>query len=278
MAYAAHSRSAIQLGREATFGTAVAATEVWRGETAQIKNSQATETIPEEVGTYIGTDRTYIGWKGGELAIPATAMTTEQLPHILEAGILTATATGSGPYVRDYVYPINSKPTIKSYTLQAGNKDVSGDNRILNYAFVSSAKFSGSVKSTWMMESTWMGQQVTTGAMTGALALLDVEEILFANTALTIDASGGTIGTTAISGVMTAAEISISDTGIREVPTADGSSYFTQHKMTRPSVDFSITMELEDSEDAVETARAAHDNNTPQLIQMTATGSSGRVR
>ena len=122
------------------------------------------------------------------------------------------------------------------------------------------------------MESTWMGQQVQSSTLSAAPSLETVEEAVFGNTDLWIDNSGA-IGTTQITGTLMAAEINISDTGVREVPTADGTNYYTNIKYSRPSIDFSLTFELENVETAVSTARSKFESDTIQVFQIHVPGS-----
>ncbi|MEM7133431.1 MAG: hypothetical protein AAF702_44455 [Chloroflexota bacterium] len=276
MAYAAWNFNTIQLGREVTAGTAVAATEKWRGEFSMLVDNQAIETVEEQVGLYISPERTYTAWESAELQIPSTPLTYEQVPHVFEAGLLTVTPTGAGPYTYDYVVPVLTRPAIQPYTIEGGNADIQGDNQEMPYSFVTSFRLSGTIKQSWMMESTWMGQRLVPSTLTPALPLLDVEQALFGNTQLFIDPSGGTIGTTQLNGVLMQAEINCTNTGIQEVPTADGTNYYSQHKLVGPEMDFSLTFELEDTANAVDTARAAYRAQTPQLIQLLVPGTGGR--
>ena len=278
MAYQTYSMNTIQLGRETTAGTAVAATEKWRGPFAMIEDTRQRETVEEQVGLLVPATRQYDAWISAELSMPAAAMTYEQLPHLLEAGIKTATPTGAGPYVRAYSFPTGTTPnTIKTYTIQTGNVGASGDNQRMPYAFVSSMKFSGSIKDVWNMEATWMGQQSQTSALTSSIALLDVQECVFGSTSIYIDASGGTVGSTQLNGVLMAAEINISDTGIREVPTADGTNYYSFHKFAMPTIEFSFTFELENTENAVQNARTAFKADDIKLFQLTIPGGTSSV-
>ena len=62
----------------------------------------------------VQAERTYFSKHMGRLAMPSTELTFEQVGHILEAGVKTATPTGSGTYTRAYAYPTyNTVPTPK---------------------------------------------------------------------------------------------------------------------------------------------------------------------
>ena len=108
----------VQLGRETTAGTAVAASTRWRGQGA-LEDQRQTVFAMEDVGLLIGTDRTYVPQLGGAITMTGDA-TFEQLPHIFEAGIKSnaAVADGGGSgYVYTYLIPTTQGGTVKTYTI-----------------------------------------------------------------------------------------------------------------------------------------------------------------
>lgn len=273
MAYGTFAYNVIQLGRETTAGTAVAATSIWRGPATDIADDSKHEHAEEDVGVLVPTDREYIPQKGASLAIPETELTFEQVLHVLEAGILTATPSGTGPYVRTYTFPTGTTPnTIKTYTLETGNK-VAGDGHEMEYGFVKDFSLSGSAGEAWKISSSWIGRQKSTTTLTGALSLVTVEEALFGKTSLYIDASAGTVGTTQKTGVLSAASINVT-TGVVPVWTPDGLLYFAKHKFVKPEITFSFTLELENDSGVVAAQRAAWVAKTLQLFQLKIAGAS----
>lgn len=272
MSYGTFPFNKIQLGRESTAGTAVAATSIWRGPATDIVDESTHEFAEEDVGILLPTDREYVPTKAARIALPETELTFEQVLHILEAGIKTATAVGTeAPYIYTYAFPASTTPnTIKTYTLETGNA-VAGDVNEMEYGFVEEFSFSGAAKEAWKMASTWVGRQKTTTTFTGALSLASVEEALFQKTALYIDATGGTIGTTAKAGVMTAASLSVK-TGIVPVWTPNGQLYFYAHKFTRPEVTLSLTLELENTSGILAAQRAAWVAKSMQLFRLLVSG------
>lgn len=273
MTYGPFSANTIQLGREATAGTAVAATTVWRGPAVDIEDGR-TIIAPgkeENVGLLVPTDRTAVVQLAAMLSMPETELTFEQLPHILEAGIKTATPSGSGPYVRAYPYPFVTPNTIKTYTIETGNA-IAGDGHEMEYGFVESFTLSGRKGEAWKMTANWRGRQKTEAALTSSLSLPAVEEALFGKTKLYIDAANGTIGTTQIAGVLVEASITV-NTGLRPVFTGDGVLYFTAHKNVPPEVTFTLTMELE-SGGKVNDQRALFEAQTARLTRLLIDGSS----
>lgn len=272
MAYGPYSNNKIQLGRESTPGTAVSATTIFRGPFAMLEDARTRQTVEEQVGSFMQAERTYDGMYLAKWAQPSTEMTFEQVLHICEAGIKTATPTGANPYTYTYAYPYSgtSVNTIKTYTIEAGSATVTGDVREMEYAFVEDFEFSGTFGEAWKMQSNWVGRQLSSSTFTGSLSVPTVEEVLFNRTALYIDASGGTLGSTAKAGVLMSANVKVK-TGLIIVPVANGQLYFQTYKWTQPEITFSLTVELEDSVGLVAAERAIYEANGTRLIRLRST-------
>lgn len=254
----------IQLGREATAGTAVAATTIWRG--MGTIEDQLTEVFPpEQVGVIGGTDRSYVSALLGEIAMDPVEATFEQLPHLFEAGIKSVgsgVADGVGTdLIYAYPLPTTSKNTVKTYTLEGGDDQQAEE---LEYSFVQDLTLEGKAGEALMMSSTWKGRQVSLSTFTPALTLPTVEEILFSQGKLYIDAVGGTIGTTLISSSLLAMSAKLT-TGWIPVFTAEGNLYFTFAKITEPELVVDITFE-HDANSVAE--KAAWRAKTPRLIRL----------
>jgi hypothetical protein len=280
MAYGDYAQNKLQYGRETTPGTSVPATGIWRGRFAPIEDRRTKTFVEEEVGILVNAERSYTSQYLAGLAMPATELTFEQLPHILEAGIGTVTPTGANPYVYTYSMPTaNTVNTIKTYTWEAYNVIAPTDYREMAYSFVEDFTLSGAAGEAWMMAANWLGRTPVTGTATAALTLPTVEEALFPKTKLYIDASGGTIGTTLVSGVLMGFELSVT-TGLVIVPVGDGNLYFAAHKFVRPEVTFTLTMELEQTAGAsrVNTERTAAEADTVRLLRLRTDGSTASRR
>jgi hypothetical protein len=278
VAYAPFSNSKVQLGREVTPGTSVAATAVWRGEFAMLMDDRERVIVQEQIGAFTQAERSYDGRYGATWAQPSTPLTFEQVLHILEAGIKTATPSGSGPYNYTYAYPFTgtSVNTIKTYTIRAGSATVSSDIRETEFSFVEDFELSGTYGEAWMMQSNWRGRQLTASSYTGALTVPTVEEAIFSKTNLYIDATGGTIGTTLKAGVLVGASVKVK-TGLIPVPVANGQLYFHTYKWTQPEITFSLTVELEDTVGLVTAERAFYESHTVRLIRLSCAGTSDRA-
>jgi hypothetical protein len=275
MSYGGWYHNKMQFGRESTAGTAVAATEIWRGAFGGLTDDRRIEVVDENVGILFTSERSYTAAYLGRCNMPATPLTFEQYPHILEAGIMTATPTGTAaPYTYTYTMATgNTVNTIKTYTLEMVNSVVAGDYREMPYCFVEEFTVSGDAGGPLTVAANWVGRQLNTGTATSLSTLLTVEEALLARTKLYIDASGGTVGTTQESGVLMGLELRCR-TGIVPVPVGDGSLYFAAHKFTRPEVTVSLTLELEDSAGTVAAERAAYEAQTVRLVRLDTDGSS----
>ena len=239
-----------------------------------IEDGRERTIVDEQIGNFVSAERSYDSKLGAKWAQPSAPLTYEQVCHILEAGVKTATPSGTGPYTRTYNYPYSGTTvnTIKTYTIEAGSATVSSDMYEAEYAFVEDFEFAGAYGEAWTMQSNWLARQMTQTSFTSALTAPTVNEALFNHCLLYIDASGGTIGTTQKSGVLTKASIKVK-TGLMQVPVGDGQLYSVAHKWTKPEITFSITMELEDSS-IVATERGIYRSNGTRLIRLKNTASA----
>lgn len=268
MAYSPYSNTKVQLGREGTAGTATAATTIFRGPFSMIEDTRERTIVTEQLGVFVQSERSYDSKIAAKWSQPSAPLTYEQVCHILEAGCKTATPSGTGPYTRVYNYPYSgtSVNTIKTYTIEAGSATVSSDMYEMEYSFVEDFEFSGAFGEAWTMQSNWLGRQMSQTSFTGSLTAPTVNEALFNHCLLYIDASGGTLGTTQKTGVLTAASVKVK-TGLMQVPVGDGALYAVSHKWTQPEITFSITMELEDGS-IVATERGIYRSNGTRLIRL----------
>lgn len=201
----------IQLGKEATAGTATTATTRWRGLGAL--EDRRVVTFPEEfIGIIGGGDRSYIAKLEGALTMDDTDATFEQLPHLLIASI-AATTTGSqhgtsSGYVYTYTIPTSTAPTINTYTVRAGDNEQA---EIMSYAFVRSFTLKGNAGEALMMSAEWTGRSVTTSTFSTGVTVPDVETILAARNAMYIDAVSSTYGTTPVDQTLISFEVNFSD-------------------------------------------------------------------
>lgn len=257
----------IQLGGENTAGTAVAATTIWRGN-GTIEDTRERVFVEEDVGYISGTDRAYFPFVEGQLEMDEIEATFEQLPHILEAGIKTATPTtdGSG-YVYGYTFPTTAPNTILTYTIEGGD-NIGAEE--MAYCFVESFTISGTEKEALKMGAVWKGRQVAPTTFTSGLTLPTVEEILFTKGVLALDAVGGTFGGTPVSNTLVEFNFDCT-TGWRAVYAANGQLYFSTIKCVGPEYMLEVT--FEHNSDAV-AEKAVWRAGTSRKLQLKFTGTA----
>ncbi|TXH55820.1 MAG: hypothetical protein E6Q97_07965 [Desulfurellales bacterium] len=261
----------LQFGRESTAGTIVPATTVWRG-TGALEDAREVTFPPEDIGILSGTDRSYVSFIEGALDLESVPMTFEQLPHILEMGVKTATptqdGTGSG-YIYQYDFPI-AAPTIKTYTIEGGDNQQA---QVMEYCHAKEFTLEGASKEAWMMSASIVGRQVVNQAFTGSVALPSIEDMLFGKTKLYIDVIGGSWGATLKSNTLLSASLKYT-TGIIPKYTADGNLYFSFIQYTQPEVVLDITFEHDGTAVA---ERAFYESQTARLIRLLIQGSTFAV-
>lgn len=263
----------IYLGKETTAGTAVAATTIWRGVGGNLQDTRVVNTVDEQIGVLVKSNRAYLSQLGGSLNMAATPATFEQLPHILEGGIKkigTGAADGAGTG-KIYNYALGTTVnTIQTYTIETGDDQQAEE---MEYSFVDSFTLSGERGQPVMMSANWMGRQVAKTTFTGALSVPTVEDIITGKGAFYIDDVGGTIGTTAVTGTLLAWELQVT-TGWRPKFVVDKGILYFDFIYFDPdtfSATFSATYEHNASAVAEKDKWVA---NTPRLIRLSIPGSA----
>jgi len=259
----------LQLGKETTAGTAVAATTIWRG-LGLIKDQQEVIFPEEDVGYIGGVERSYIARYWGELSMPDVEATFEQLPYILNAGVNTAAASvdgGGSDYIYVYAAPTTAQNTTDTYTWEGGDDNQAEE---FDYCFVKSFTLSGEGQGALMMSAEWVGRQVTDSTYTASLSLPPVEEILVNSATLYIDDSGGTIGSTEVSDTLLGVNLSWT-TGLQEFWAVDGSLDFSLVKQVADEI--ILTMTYEHNADAV-TEKGKYRDNDIRLVRLEFVGSA----
>jgi len=230
------------LGREATAGTAVAATTIWRG-MGTIEDKRVVVQPDEDVGLVVETDRAYTSKLLGELKMIPVEATFEQINHILEGGIKSigtgvADGVGSGK-IYAYSWPESSVNTVKNYTIEGGDNQEAEE---MEYAFVFDFTISGVAGEAVMMEATWQGRQVSLSTFTAALTIPTVEEILTSKGELYIDLVSAVYGTTLKSNTLLAFKLKVK-TGWVAKWGLDGALYFSFARQTKPKIELELTFE-----------------------------------
>lgn len=260
----------IQITAETTAGTQKAATTIWRG-TGTLEDKTEVTFPEEDVGILGGADRSYIAFQDAGLALDATPATFEQLPHILEMGVMTATPTqdgteGSG-YAYAYTLPTTAVPTIKTYSIEGGDNQQEEEGA---YFFCEDFKLEGKPREAVMMSANLRGRSVGPESFTTTATLPEVEEILFQKGKLYIDDVDGTLGETQKSATLLGFSLDVK-TGLVPVFAGDGNLYFSFVKSTAPEVTLQITFEHDGTAVA---EKAAWRAQTPRQIRLLFEGSA----
>lgn len=272
--YAPFARSTIQMGKESTAGTAVAATKVWRGPFASIEDIEEQVPVDEQIGNLYGVEEVFTRMYGGRLTFPEAPMSFQQMGYVLDAGIQAATPGAATAYLRTYNDVPGTANTISTWTIEAGNFDASDDSQRMIHSFCEEFQLSAQAGQEWRLSSTWQGRQTIANALTAALAPPTINIASLPMTKLYIDAIGGTVKTTQLTGVLMGASIR-RKTGWQPVPIGDGTRYYGALKQVRPEATFSLTIEVEkDVTSLVSAERAIFRSRALRLFALDIVGDS----
>jgi len=222
----------LQLGKETTSGTAVAATTRLRWEPgAVIQDMREITEVEEAIGQRFGKGRTYQAKLLAQLDVGDQPATFEELPYWLQAGVEgLASASQDGTEGSTYIYQYDAGNTAAitptTYTIEASTGQEAYE---MEYGFVSEFSLAGAAGEALTVSGTWFGRQVSDTTMTAAQTVQDVDEILFGKGKLYIDAAGGTIGDTQKTDTWLGFNLTV-PTGLVPNFTADGNTYFTSAK------------------------------------------------
>jgi hypothetical protein len=150
----------VQMGPEATSGTAVLATAIMRM-TGTLEDQRQVKHADEDVGYISPVDRAFIPKVEAQIELAGEA-TFEQLPYALAAGIknvTTGVADGAGSgKIYAYPLPTTTLPAIKTRTLECG------DNQQMEraeYAFLEELTLTGKAGEVMKMKHTWRPRQAS---------------------------------------------------------------------------------------------------------------------
>jgi len=259
----------IQFGFETTKGTAVAATNYWRG-TGVMEDRREVVFPDEDIGILMGDTRNYTQSLLAAMTWDETPATFELLPYILNCAVSEDTAgtqdgtEGSG-YVYTFTVATNAAPTTKTLTIEGGDDQQAEE---MEYAFVESFRLSGSAGEALTVSADWLGRQVSTCTFTTNATLDTVEEIIFSKGTLYIDDIDGTAGNTEISSTLMGLDLTF-NTGLVARRHANGELYFATTVMSEPEITMDLTFEHNSS---ARTEITNWRSNTPRLVTLTFQG------
>jgi hypothetical protein len=236
--------SKVQIGREATLGTAVDATDILRVEGAFLDDQREIMFIPENVGVLVDVDRTAVPALAAAISIPDNVATFEQILHILEMGIRTVSPSQDGAgsdYIYTYNLPTTAQLTPKSYTIEGGDDQQA---MVMEGVYCESFSIKGKVKEPIMFSANLIGRQTTNDTFTAALEIPTVEEMLFQKSKIYIGdvANGFGLVGDLFSDTLLGFTLNV-NTGYVGRFTADGNLYYSYLKQVKPEVTLELIME-----------------------------------
>jgi len=266
----------VQIGKESTAGTAVAATDILRGMTGVIQDNTVLTRPTERVGILGGTTRSYIANTGGEIPLEGEA-TYEEIHLVFDSAVYLAsptTDTSSGE-IRTYNVQYASTDAYATSDLQTLTIEA-GDNQQceqMAYCFCRELNLSGDASAgdaAVKVTATFEGRTVETTDFTASLTIPTIETILFRKGTLYIDPSSDTIGTTQVTQTLFGMDFNMT-TGWRGYPAADGRTDFSFAKRTDDEITVQVTFEHNATAVA---EKAAWRNETERALQLKFTGSA----
>jgi len=266
----------VQFGHEATPGTSVAATSTWRGAASFIEDQRLVKIVEEQVGILGGTNRSYIPEILAGIKFADTELTFENnlLIAVVAAGWCSpsGTADGSGS---DYIFTANVPTTStlsmtgKTFTFRAGDDH---EAEIMEYGFFSDFSIKGAIREAMKFSGTAMGRQATQGSFTNlGTTLPTVDEVLFQQAKLFLDAVGGSYGGTQVANQVVGFELNVK-TGVKPQFTADGNLYFSQLLQADPEITGKVSFLHDSGADGASGEKSKWRSETPRLLQLKVTG------
>lgn len=257
----------IQWGKESTAGTAVAATTIWRG-MGLMEDLREVVHVEESIGIAQQTTRAYIPKLGCSIELDPVEATFQQLPYLFEMGVNVETPTQDGAgtgYVYAYSMPTTAINAPATYTVEMGDNQLAQES---DYVFCESFKLSGNAGEGVMMEAKLIGRDVLDTTFTPALtvpALIASDNIVFGGAKFYIDAVGGTIGSTEITGTLLSFELDVT-TGLKAKYTNLAKDFdFTYFDSGSYSATMKLVFEHNASGDA---QRDVYEVGTPQQMRI----------
>lgn len=220
----------LQMGKETTPGTAVAATAIWRGE-GTYEDQRKQDFPPEQVGIAGGVGRQHLTQLMAQVKMEETPLTFEQGAYPFAAGIknvVTGVADGSGTdLIYAYPFPTTAPQTIKTFTLEVGDDEQEEEGE---YGFVTDINIKGrggADTNLVTMSADWLCRQLSLSTFTATPSLVAVQSVPFSKTKFFMDAIGGTMGATEKANTLVEFDVKIK-TGFKPRFEGDGQYYFSR--------------------------------------------------
>lgn len=200
----------VQVGKETTFGTGVAATAKLRGLTRspQFQPRHDSEVL-EEIGTYGPSSLAVLNSLGAEGSLEGHVL-YEDDPMLMDALFGVAAPTGSGTYTYAHAAPLTSAPTSpRLETIEYGDAESGGPNYKMVSAVTTKVTYKGENSKALTYTRDVLGHSIVATTLTGALTDRAVEPVHGAQVAVYVDTWAGTMGSTAVSATAFAFELEL---------------------------------------------------------------------
>lgn len=273
MAYAFYR---CQAGKEVTRGTAVAATAKWMAFTLRPVLGDREWVRPEEdIATLAPALRAYTVRQLADMGTLSGDATFEDILYPLlisvKGGVTPTQPDPTGaPSVRLWTFSpsLTTANDPDTFTVEWGD-DVQAWRS--EYVFATGLTISGAMGEALKVSAPLVGRQHNTTTFTAGLANRTVESALMNLTRVYFNDSGGTIGTTQISGAVTDFEFRFAD---HFVPffAADGQLFFSKYSEKKLFPELDITLVLDAATKTLMTTKYAA--GTIQLVRIRAEGTT----
>jgi len=257
----------IQIGEEATKGTAVAASAALLG-ALTMKSSPTIHRPVEERGTLAEFSRSVKVANLAELTFEGDA-TFEQILYLLHMGVLgnvTPSTVDTSAKLWTFTPAMTGAGTFDSFTIEYGDDVQAWETE---FCMARSIEISGAMGEAMRMRGDIFGRKMTAVSFTGAISPPTVESIPTQKAKLYIDDEDGTIGTTEKSSTLISFTYTI-NTGLAPKRYADGSIDFSSYAEMFKGVELRATFAFNS---AAEAERVLFDGETMRLIRIEAEGS-----
>ena len=271
MAYAFYK---IQAGKESSHGTACAATAKWMCYTLHPTVGDLSWVQPEEErGSLAAFFRAYAPQRQAELGDLEGDATFEDILYPLlmavKGGVTPTQPDGTtNTYLWTFSPDLTSGNDPDTFTVEWGDDVQAWESE---YVFATSLTISGALGEAWKVAASLVGRQHTATTFTAGLSDRTVESCLMNLTKLYIDDSGGSIGSTQITGAFVDFEWRLP---VHFVPffTADGNKYFTTHSEKKMAPELDLTLVLDNTTKTLLTTK--YTAGTGQLVRIAGIGST----
>ena len=263
----------IQVGKETTPGTSVAATAILQGK-IDLEPAQ-TFYRPEDINTgrISSFERSAITGQQVKMNFTADA-TYEQLQYILNMGVIAITTpTGANPYTWTFEPAYTTANTPKTFTIQFGDNAQAWKAL---YCFATDWEISGGISEPTRIKATLVGQNFQSNAFTAALTPVACQTIVGSTGTFYVDSTWAGLGGTAKTNNLI--DFSVKQVGGQKpVKFMDGYQYYTANAETKRHLEIEATLASNDSDMATLFGYYSANPQTPKFYRIRFTNGASAI-